>query len=564
MQNVAVEVQTLFMPLKELKVDPANVRKTDAAPTEQFLASIREKGVLEPLTVRKNGEGYLVTNGGKRLASLNLLAKDGKVAKDLPVPCILRELDEAAARDISLTTNYMREAMHDVDEYEAFAALIEGGKTPQDIAREYGLDIKEVNRILAFGRLAPEVRDAWREEKIDDDAAKAFTLEPDQKRQAAILKKLGRNAWRHTIRTEILGEQQQSTAMLKFVGVEAYKAAGGATTQDLFTEKSDVIATDIKLLKKLYDEKLAAKIEKIEAEGWKFVSNLDDMPNGAWWWPSKASTAIKADDRGKYGVIYHRQHDGTIEFKYGVEKPAAAKAADTKKAKAKANGEVAISAALCGRLSQQITNAAAGVLAADHKLSLAVIAAAIMAEEGPAQIKSSGLDDRDDYSTFDEALALMRKKDVLQLHAVLAGYVATSLRMGSSHNQSGLPLADGNDDDRALLEALDQKKLNAQLRQRFDADDYFAGVTAQACKDAIAACDSKQPITGKEKKSELAKLAAELVKKSNAGGKAGWLPPEMRLKSYDGPALKAAPKPTAKAKTVKKVAKKAAPKKRAA
>ena len=63
--------------------------------------------------------------------------------------------------------------------------------------------------------------------------------------------------------------------------------------------------------------------------------------------------------------------------------------------------------------------------------------------------------------------------------------------------------------------------------------------------------DPKQPITGKEKKSELAKLAADLVKKSNAGGKAGYLPPEMRTSKYDGPAPKAKP---AKAKATKKKA----------
>jgi hypothetical protein len=97
--------------------------------------------------------------------------------------------------------------------------------------------------------------------------------------------------------------------------------------------------------------------------------------------------------------------------------------------------------------------------------------------------------------------------------------------------------------DEGLLASIRAKKLNAQLRANFDAADYFAGVTAQACKDAIALCDPKQPITGKEKKSELAKLAADLVKKSNAGGKAGYLPPEMRTKHYDGPAPKASAKP---------------------
>ena len=115
-----------------------------------------------------------------------------------------------------------------------------------------------------------------------------------------------------------------------------------------------------------------------------------------------------------------------------------------------------------------------------------------------------------------------------------------------------LPLAEDREEDRALLEALDPKRLNAQLRAHFDAGDYFGGVTAQACKDAIALCDPKYPFTGKEKKSDLARLAADLVKQSNAGGKPGYLPPEMRTAHYDGPAPKAPTRPAAKTKTAAK------------
>jgi ParB family chromosome partitioning protein len=141
----------------------------------------------------------------------------------------------------------------------------------------------------------------------------------------------------------------------------------------------------------------------------------------------------------------------------------------------------------------------------------------------------------------------MRKKSAAELHKVLADIAAASVSIGASAQES-LPLSKNRPNDRALLEALDPKKLNAQLRANFDAADYFAGVTAQACKDAIALCDPKQPITGKEKKSELAKLAADLVKKSNAGGKPGYLPPEMRTSKYDGPAAKASAKPAKAAK----------------
>lgn len=447
-----------------------------------------------------------------------------------------------------------------MDEYEAIAKLIEGGKTPEQIVAEYGLDARQVRQSLALGRLAPEVREAWRKGDLEEEEAEAFTLEPDHVRQAAILKKVGKHTSRWQIRQAILGDNRSAEGLLKFVGVEAYKAAGGATTEDLFTDAKnpDVIATDIKLLTKLAEDKVKATIAKIEGEGWKWVSEMSDLPDSARWWTSQAKKDIPADKRGNFGVIIFRQHDGSVEFRYGVQKPSAAKAADTKKAKAKANGEVTISAALCGRIATQITSAAESVLAQDHKLGLAVIAAAIIAGDGPARIKSDAANEEDDYSTFDKALALMRKKDVPQLHAILAGHAAASLKLGS-FNQSNLPLAEGNDDDRALLEALDQKKINTELRQHFDSADYFAGVTAQACKDAITACDPKQPITGKEKKSELAKLATDLVKKSNAGGKAGWLPLEMRLKSYDGPALK----PSKAAAPAKKAAKKTA-KKRAA
>jgi hypothetical protein len=60
------------LPLSELKIDPANVRTGDTKADPAFVASIREKDIIVPLTVRQNGSGYLVTDGGKRLTP-NLL-----------------------------------------------------------------------------------------------------------------------------------------------------------------------------------------------------------------------------------------------------------------------------------------------------------------------------------------------------------------------------------------------------------------------------------------------------------------------------------------------------------
>jgi hypothetical protein len=117
-------MQIIEAKLSGLKIDPANVRQTDKAPDEGLLASIRAKGMLSPLTVRKNGgAGYYVTDGDKRLAALHILARDGDFDKTKPIQCALSDDDAAAAADTSLTLNFIREDMHPVDVSEAFAQL---------------------------------------------------------------------------------------------------------------------------------------------------------------------------------------------------------------------------------------------------------------------------------------------------------------------------------------------------------------------------------------------------------------------------------------------------------
>lgn len=541
-------MQIIEARLMQLKIDPANVRKTNKAPTEGMLASIRQKGIIMPLLVRKNGEeGFYVTDGGKRLAALHVLARDGEYDKEKPIPLILREHSVADASDYSLTTNIIREDMHPVDEFEAIAKLIDDGKSPEDIKSGYGISLKDISRSLALGKLASEVREEWRNGKMDEAAARAFTLEPDQKAQAELLARLkkrgGLQNW--TIKTAIVGDEREAKAMINFVGLDAYKVAGGATTQDLFTDAKnpEMMATDLQLLKKLYEQKLKDKVAELKAEGWKWVEFQSDLPYNASWWPSTAKKEIKEADRGKYGIIITKGYHGDIEIKYGVLKPAQEKAA--KKAKAtKAAGGVAIAAALAGRLTDQITKAAEHVLKADTTLGLSVVCAALTCYDTPINIVGGNTPGK---AKFAAQLDLMRKKSTVELFAVLASVAADSIDIGA-HSQDDLPLAKNSDNDRALLEALDAKKLNAALRAGFDAADYFAGVTSQACQDAIKLCDPKYPFTGKEKKSDLAKLAAKLVKESNAGGKAGYLPPEMRTSFYDGPAPVAKKAPAKKSK----------------
>lgn len=561
-------MQIIQASLMDLKIDPANVRQTDRAPDESMLASIREKGVIVPLTVRKNGkDGYFVTDGGKRLAALHILARDGEYDKAKPIPCVVRDLaTDADAADISLTTNFIREDMHQVDVYEAFALLKEkGGKSAEVIAKEYGLPVPDVRGYLALGLLSPKVRKAWKEGLFGDEdyhdgdaqaIAQLFTLAGDHKEQDATFEKLKKQgklqrAWQ--VRETIVGNNNDAARHVAFVGVEAYKTAGGTLVEDLFG--SDHRIDDAALAKKLVHEKLKTECERLIGLGWSWAEPLADLPKGcehSWNRDWNSAEEFPKTKRKDWGLALYINRDGKLN-EYVLQKPeqrkAAEKAAKTKEAKKKADaGEEApkkdfvISSALAGRLSDQMTMAAASALEIDVHLALACMAAGMSSFYGPVCIKHERMDiDRE--TEFVKQLAMFRKKSPSELAKALAGMSAAALKLGGM-NPTSLPLNPNLEDseERTLLEMLDPKKLNRSLRDNFDAIDYFGGVTRDICMDAIALCDPKHPFTGKEKKADLAKVAAELVQKSNAGGKAGYLPPEMRTKHYDGPkAAKAKP-----------------------
>ena len=67
-----MRILSAIVNLSDLSIDPANVRKTGRGKEPKFAASIRVRGVLEPLIVRSDpkGDGYLIINGGERFTAL--------------------------------------------------------------------------------------------------------------------------------------------------------------------------------------------------------------------------------------------------------------------------------------------------------------------------------------------------------------------------------------------------------------------------------------------------------------------------------------------------------------
>ena len=95
--------------LNDLRTTRLNVRKKGARDIADILPSIRAQGLLQPLLVRPNCEGYEIIAGQRRYHALKKLAEENEGSDSAPVPCLVMEVgDDAKAVEASLAENIAR------------------------------------------------------------------------------------------------------------------------------------------------------------------------------------------------------------------------------------------------------------------------------------------------------------------------------------------------------------------------------------------------------------------------------------------------------------------------
>ena len=151
-----VQMQTTPIPLTLLVVSNLNVRKAldagqEDSNVEELAASIREKGLLSPLTVRPLSDGRFETLvGQRRLLACRLVPLD-------PIPCIVKEgLSDAEAISLSLIENVHRADMHPLDKAKAMQALLAKYGSYEAVAKESACSVPTIRRYLKLLEL-PEV-----------------------------------------------------------------------------------------------------------------------------------------------------------------------------------------------------------------------------------------------------------------------------------------------------------------------------------------------------------------------------------------------------------------------
>ena len=279
-----------WIPLRNLEPSDRNARRT-AAPAEamrELEASLEAHGLLENLVVRAGGDGktFHVVGGGRRLQALRTLAKKrrSQFRTTTLIPCRVMPGD-AVDEEISAAENMVRVNMHPVDQFTAFHTMLERGLSAREIANRFGLTARAVQRRLRLGGVAPEILGHARDGHLTLDQLEAFAATPDRTRQLDVWGKMrshaGYTATAGWIRNELQrGLVSAASARARFLGLKAYKAAGGTVEEDLFAAEDDrsVLIRDVELLDELASRKLDTARRKLGG-GWRWI---DTILEAAW------------------------------------------------------------------------------------------------------------------------------------------------------------------------------------------------------------------------------------------------------------------------------------------
>jgi ParB family transcriptional regulator, chromosome partitioning protein len=254
--------------LSQLRLSPLNVRRVKPKAIDQLAADMLAHGQLQNLVVYAEGNRFEVAAGGRRYRAFKQLERAKAIPASHPVSVDVR--NKAEAVELSLAENVSREDMHVADAVIAYGDLHRDGKSPVDIAARFGVALSYVKKVLRLSALHPDALICLAHDKIGMEAAQALTLTDDHDRQLEALKRFGNSA--HQIR-RMLTEEKIGTnhALFLFVGHDAYVAAGGTITADLFAADGEGFADDPALVETLATAQMAGIEAGYRAEGWHAV-----------------------------------------------------------------------------------------------------------------------------------------------------------------------------------------------------------------------------------------------------------------------------------------------------
>ncbi len=175
-----------------VEIDIALIKPNPDQPRKKFMQeeldelcdSIKEFGIIQPLILKKEKDGYILIAGERRLRAATRLGLD-------KVPAVIREASERESALIALIENVQRENLSYVEEAQAYRRLItEHGLTQTEVARKVGKKQSTVSNKLRLLALPPDLMEILISNKLSERHARALLRVEDNELRRKILDKI--------------------------------------------------------------------------------------------------------------------------------------------------------------------------------------------------------------------------------------------------------------------------------------------------------------------------------------------------------------------------------------
>jgi ParB family transcriptional regulator, chromosome partitioning protein len=179
--DMAEDKNYFVCPIEKIYPNRNQPRKTFTADKlEELAASIKEKGIIQPLVVVKKGDGYEIIAGERRWRA-------SQKAGLREVPVVIREVSDDAAMELALIENIQREDLNAIEEAQAYKTLVEQlGISQDDVAKRVGKNRTTVTNSIRLLKLPGGIQQDIVEERLSMGHARALLgLENEELMQKA-------------------------------------------------------------------------------------------------------------------------------------------------------------------------------------------------------------------------------------------------------------------------------------------------------------------------------------------------------------------------------------------
>ena len=201
--------RVVFLPAQSIRPNPAQPRKVFApGALDELAESIRQHGILQPLSVRRRDNVYELISGERRLRAAQL-------AGVTDIPCILMRMDDLESGMAALVENLQRQDLDFIEEAQGIRCLLDRFDMSQEqAARLLGKSQSSVANKLRLLRHTPAVLEALREAGLTERHARALLRLPDENSVLAAIREIARQNM-SVARTERYIENLLSTSTAK-------------------------------------------------------------------------------------------------------------------------------------------------------------------------------------------------------------------------------------------------------------------------------------------------------------------------------------------------------------